>query len=69
MNCAEIQELLSAAADGAADDPVRVIEARTHCDTCSECARFRDVIAASSRAAAPSAPTALVDRILVLARA
>ena len=68
MNCSEIQELLSAAADGAADDAVRVVEARSHCDTCPNCARFRDVIAMSGVAASPSAPPELVDSLVVLAR-
>lgn len=68
MNCSEIQELLSAAADGAFDDAVRVVEARTHCDSCPSCARFRDVIALSGPAASPSAPPELVDSLVVLAR-
>ncbi len=68
MNCSEIQELLSAAADGAYDDAVRVIEAQTHCDTCPACARFRDVIALSGPTASPSAPPELVESLVVLAR-
>lgn len=68
MNCAEIQELLSAAADGAADDPIRVVEARMHCTTCSACARFREVIATSGSAASPAAPPELVDSLVALAR-
>jgi hypothetical protein len=67
MNCSEIQELLSAAADGGADDAVRVVEARTHCDTCPACARFRDVIALSGPTASPPAPSHLVDALVVLA--
>lgn len=67
MNCAEIQELLSAAADGGSDDAIRVVEARTHCDTCPRCARFRDVIALSGPATAPSAPPELVDSLVVIA--
>jgi hypothetical protein len=68
MNCAEVQELLSAATDGGADDPVRVIEARAHCESCPACERFCDVIALSGRSAAPAAPSALVDSLLSLGR-
>ena len=68
MNCPEIQALLSAAADGAADVAVRVLEARAHCESCPDCARFRDVIALSGPAASPKAPPELVDSLVLLAR-
>jgi len=68
MNCAEVQELLSAAADGGVDDAVRVVEARTHCESCPACARFRDIVALSGPAAAPAAPPELVDSLLLVAR-
>jgi hypothetical protein len=68
MNCAEIQELLSVVADGASDDAVRGVEARTHCDTCPQCARFRGVICLSGQASAPAAPPDLVNSLVVLAR-
>lgn len=68
MKCLDAQELLSLATDNAGPDPVRVMEARAHCQQCADCMTFRDTLAATGRAGAPSAPAALVDRVLALAR-
>lgn len=66
MGCLEAQEVLSEAIDREVD-AASLAEARAHCDGCADCAKLEHGLDLLSRAAAPAASSALVERIIALA--
>ena len=65
MECNSAAELLSTAHDG----PVSAEELRLaneHCNTCEQCAAFRDMLARVDSVPAPKAPPDLVSRLVTL---
>ena len=65
MDCLKAQEILSEGLDNDVD-AASLAEARSHCDGCAECAKLERALDVLTRAAAPTAPADLVDRLLAL---
>ncbi len=63
MNCPQVCEVLSAARDGEAVDPTMLTEARTHSESCRECAEFVTLLDRLDTAPAPRASEDLLARL------
>jgi negative regulator of sigma E activity len=63
MNCLQVCEVLSAAHDGESVDPTMLTEARTHSETCRECAEFVTLLDRLDTAPAPRASEDLLSRL------
>lgn len=64
MDCIEVQETLSEAADGRPIALERLAQAHTHCDGCAQCAAFARGLELLSSVRAPIAPRGLVQSII-----
>ncbi|MDO8848629.1 MAG: hypothetical protein Q7W51_09620 [Coriobacteriia bacterium] len=63
MNCPQVCEVLSAARDGEPVDPTMLTEARTHSESCRECAEFVTLLGRLDTAPAPRASEDLLARL------
>jgi len=63
MNCPQVCEVLSAVRDGEAVDPTMLTEARTHSESCRECAEFATLLDRLDTAPAPRASEDLLARL------
>ena len=67
--CKGIQEIVSAAYDGAVSDRDAITTAKAHCATCAECAAFVRFLGAIRGLEPPAAPEEAIERALVAVRA
>ena len=61
QDCIDAQRVVSETYDGGIVDPGDIQRARTHCETCPECAEFVSTLAAVRRLHTPPAPTSSID--------
>jgi hypothetical protein len=66
MDCVQASEILSTSHDGANAEATQVAEAHRHCETCVSCSAFRETLSRLESLPAPSAPDALVSRLVSL---
>ncbi len=68
MDCLRVQELLSAAHDGAPVAADEMEAARRHCDSCAGCSAFLGTLELVERTGRPVAPPHLVNAVDTMAR-
>jgi hypothetical protein len=68
MECAQAQEVISAAYDGEERDPLALGNAKDHCRSCAECAEYVRTLAAIHRLPTPEMPEPALERVLAALR-